>query len=99
VKNKKKEMEKGVLAEGWAASGRKVNLPKVSLLNTTKLIGSLFLIDMPSVLTEILIIEQRFHYSRSFAPAGRYINSPVCRSGRGLEISYVRRVPEGRYKN
>ena len=90
-------MEKGVSAEVRQTYLRQVNLPKVYLQNATKLIVSLFLIDMPmpSVLTGILIIEQRFHYSRSFAPAGRYINSPVCRSGRGKEISLRKVSPRG----
>jgi hypothetical protein len=76
VKNKKKGMEKGVLTEGWPSCLRQVNLPKIYLLNAAKLIGSIFLIDMASILSGILIIKQRFYDIRSFAPAGRYINNP-----------------------
>jgi hypothetical protein len=95
MKNKKKGMEKGVLAEGWQTYRRRVNIPKVYLLNAAKLIGSIFLIDLPSILTGILIIKQRFFDSRSFAPAGRYINSPVRRGGRGKEISLRQVSPRG----
>jgi hypothetical protein len=95
VKNKKKGMEKGVVAEVRQTYLRQVNLPKVYLQNATKLIVSLFLIDMSSILSGVLIIKQRFFDSRSFAPAGRYINSPVRRGGRGKEISLRKVSPRG----
>lgn len=89
-------MEKGVLAEVRQGCLRQVGKPAESFSTEYKqIIGSLFLIDMPSLLTGILIIEQRFHYSKSFAPAGRYINSPVRRGGRGKEISLRKVSPRG----